>query len=732
MASVLWTFSVALVLAVPAGALAQGRNLLYSVDPTIGGVGVLLQPTRPTLHLPNQMLRITPDRSDLLDDQVTDYPLLMTSHRQAMVFGFLPFSDDGQPVWGRRLVYDNEVTRPYLYTADLEGSSIEIAPSRKSAIIRVHFDGDSGRLRFTTLGKEGDYELQGNNVITGTAGFDGMKAYLYAITDRPVSGCRYETDGSRANMALSVAGKDVCIRYAVSYISTDQARINLEREIPSFDFDKVCDTARSVWEKTMGKVSVEGGTPRHLATFATALYRCFERMVDINEYGRYYSGFDHRVHKSKAPFYVDNWMWDTHIALEPLQTILNPDMEVQKINSYLDMYRQCGTLPSFAVIWGDWPAMTGNYAAVWMTDAWAKGLRFDLKTAYEAGKKNSLTQTMLPWRNGPQCVLDSFYAEHGYYPGLHPGEKETVALVEDNWEKRQCVGLTTATSYCDWALAQQARILGKKDDVGLFLRRAAFYKNLYRPDKGMFWPKDDKGEWIEGVDPRYMDRAYFTENNAYTFQWDVKHDLNGLFDLMGGRKEAEKKLDNLFRIPLGMSKWSFWQILPDATGMIGQYACGNEPGFHIPYIYDYLGTPWKTQKHIHLVMDSYFNDSYYGLPGDEDGGGMSAFVVFSMMGFFPVTPGVPVYAIGSPFFETCTLHLDNGKDFTVKAVNFSEGNKYIRKAVLNGKVLNRCWFSHEELMGGGTLELTMDSRPNKQWASGPQAAPPSDINYINK
>lgn len=455
-------------------------------------------------------------------------------------------------------------------------------------------------------------------------------------------------------------------------------------------------------------------------------------MVDINEYGRYYSGFDHRVHKSKSPFYVDNWMWDTHIALEPLQTILNPDMEVQKINSYLDMYRQCGTLPSFAVIWGDWPAMTGNYAAVWMTDAWAKGLRFDLKTAYEAGKKNSLTQTMLPWRNGPQCVLDSFYAEHGYYPGLHPGEKETVALVEDNWEKRQCVGLTTATSYCDWALAQQARILGKKDDVGLFLRRAAFYKNLYRPDKGMFWPKDDKGEWIEGVDPRYMDRAYFTENNAYTFQWDVKHDLNGLFDLMGGRKEAEKKLDNLFRIPLGMSKWSFWQILPDATGMIGQYACGNEPGFHIPYIYDYLGTPWKTQKHIHLVMDSYFNDSYYGLPGDEDGGGMSAFVVFSMMGFFPVTPGVPVYAIGSPFFETCTLHLDNGKDFTVKAVNFSEGNKYIRKAVLNGKVLNRCWFSHEELMGGGTLELTMDSRPNKQWASGPQAAPPSDINYINK
>ena len=243
----------------------------------------------------------------------------------------------------------------------------------------------------------------------------------------------------------------------------------------------------------------------------------------------------------------------------------------------------------------------------------------------------------------------------------------------------------------------------------------------------MFWPRDKEGNWIEGVDPRYMDRAYFTENNAYTFQWDVKHDLAGLFELMGGRAEAEKKLDALFRIPVQMGKGEFFVILPDSSGMIGQFAMGNEPSFHIPYIYDYLGSPWKTQKRIHQVVDLIFSDTVSGIPGDEDGGGMSSFLVFSMMGFFPVTPGIPVYAIGSPFFEKTTISLPDGKTFTVKAKGYSEDNKYIQSARLNGKVLDRAWFTHEELTAGGTLELVMGAEPNKEW--GKDDLPPSFLEY---
>lgn len=375
-------------------------------------------------------------------------------------------------------------------------------------------------------------------------------------------------------------------------------------------------------------------------------------------------------------------------------------------------------MPSFAVVWGDWPAMTGNYSAVWMADAMAKGLEFDIESAYEGLRKNALEETLLPWRNGPRSSLDDFYADHGWFPALRPGEEETVPEVNIPWERRQAVSLSTTASYCDWAVARLARRLGKSEDDSLLTRRAAFYRNVYRQDKGMFWPKDVDGNWIEGVDPRYMDRAYFTENNAYTFQWDVKHDLEGLFNLMGGREEAEKKLDELFRIQLSMSKYQFFSILPDATGMVGQFAMGNEPSFHIPYIYNYLGSPWKTQKRIHQLIDNLFSDTVSGIPGDEDGGGMSAFVVFSMMGFFPVTPGIPVYAIGSPFFEETAIHLPDGGIFTLKARNISKENKYVQGAKLNGKPLDRSWITHDEIMAGGKLILEMGPEPNEEWGSG--------------
>lgn len=718
----------AIIMALPLTVDGRGKSGLKYVDPTIGGVGVLLQPTRPTVQIPNQIIRWSPSRADLLDDMIADFPLTLTSHRQQSVFGFLPLASgslDGD-VWTAKQVYDDELTTPYDYRARLEGCSIRFSAAPRSGIIDVSFDEpDGGILRFRILNGNGSYELVDDHTIAGKEDFFGISAYTYVEFDKPVSDLQMSQDGLQ--LTVSAPYDRIGLRYGISYISIDQAKDNLSREIPVQDLKAVRKDAESEWEKTIGRIKVKGGTEDQKRLFFTSFYRCCERMVNTSEYGRYYSAYDHQVHESDRPFYNDNWMWDTHISLEPLQTILNPEMEEDKIQSYVEMYKQGGTMPSFAVIWGDWPAMTGNYAAVWMADARAKGLEFDLETAYEGLRKNSLDATLIPWRNGPRTEIDDFYNEHGYYPALHPGEQETVSMVEPVWERRQAVSITTAFSYADWAIAQLAKELGKEEDVRLFLERAAFYRNVYRPDKGLFWPKDAAGKWIEGVDPRYMDRAYYTENNAYTFQWDVKHDLEGLFALMGGRAEAEKKLDDLFRIQLSMPKYHFLYILPDATGMVGQFAMGNEPSFHIPYLYDYLGAPWKTQKRIHQLVDMLFSDTVSGIPGDEDGGGMSSFVVFSMMGFFPVTPGVPVYAIGSPFFDKVTIALPNGRKFTVKAKGLSAENKYIQSARLRGKSLDRAWFTHEELMEGGTLEFVMGTEPNKEWGVG--CPPPSRIDY---
>jgi predicted alpha-1,2-mannosidase len=454
-------------------------------------------------------------------------------------------------------------------------------------------------------------------------------------------------------------------------------------------------------------------------------------MVDINEYGRYYSAYDHKVHESDKPFFVDNWIWDTYIALEPLQMILDPAKEEQKISSYIDMYKQGGRIPSFSVISGEWAAMTGNFSAAWMADAWNKGLRFDLNTAYEGLRKNSLDGTLIPWRKGPKTAIDDFYNENGYFPALKPGEKESITEVDTVWERRQAVSITTAYSYADWCLAQLAKELKKDEDVALFLNRSANYKNVFNVEKGFMWPKDSDGNWIEPYDPRYADRKYFTENNAYIFNWDVKHDISGLIRLMGGREAASKRLDELFDTDLGMAKYKFFYLLPDHTGNVGQFSMGNEPSFHIPYLYNYVGSPWKTQKRIHSLIDTFFSDELIGLPGDEDGGGMSAFVVFSMMGFFPVTPGIPVYNVGSPFFEEVEIALPNNKTFKVKAENFSEKNKYVQSAQINGTPLNKPWFTHDDLVKGGELKLIMGDRPNKEWGCEEIDTPPSSIEYTN-
>ncbi len=554
-----------------------------------------------------------------------------------------------------------------------------------------------------------------------------------ANSARPsISPLRTNNQKSRLVITAGASVNSLVFRYGISYISVEQARRNLQEEIPGWDFDRVKRQAKDRWNETLGQVQVKGGTPDQRRVFYTALYRCYERMVNITEDGQYYSGYDHQVHQDPRPFYVDNWLWDLYRAEEPLHTLLNPEKEADKLQSYVRMWEQEGWMPSFALIWGDWPAMTGNHAAAWMADAWFKGLHnFDLKSGYAGVKKNSLEATMLPWRNGPKCPLDDFYAEHGYYPSLHPGEKETEPLVDTRWEQRQAVALTLDQSYDDWCTAQMARELGNDADYAFWIKRAANYKNVYRPDKGFFWPKDAAGKWIEPFDPKFSGgpgaRMYFTENNAYTYQWDAQEDYDGLFALMGGRHSAEAKLDNLFREDLGRPKFEFYSVFMDSTGMVGQFSMGNEPSMAIPYVYNHLGAPWKTQKRTRQLIDSWFTDTLLGMPGDEDGGGISAFVVFSMMGFYPVIPGVPMYELTSPVFDRLTIKLHNGKKFEIIARNNSSDNKYIQAVRFNGQPQNRIWFPHAAVVQGLAIDLEMSDTPNTTLGADQSSLPPSRL-----
>jgi alpha-1,2-mannosidase, putative len=671
-------------------------------------------------------------KKDQLDDQIRYFPLNVASHRIAYVFQFLPVSGESD-LWDKRFTIETEQTTPYYYqvTSEVRNDVIEFTTAARSAIFQVTFaENDQNFFRIGIHNQEGEVHVN-SRIITGTDHFNGMKAYFYAETDADITNVRYrDNDKKQALLQLSDTSKTVRFKYGISYISVEQAKQNLYNEIPEWDFDAVKQAGYNAWSKVLSQINVEGGTEAQKRVFYTALYRSYERMVDINEYGQYYSAFDNKIHTSNNPFYVDNWLWDTYIALEPLHMILNPEQEQEKIRSYITMYEQSGWMPSFAVVFGDWPAMTGNNAAIWMTDAWVKGLRdFDFNKVYEGIKKGSLEATPLPWNNGPATSLDSFYNENGYMPGLWPGEEETVKEVDPNWEKRQSVSVTIDNSYSDWCIAQMADYAGYKKDRELFLNRSLNYRNVFRVDKGFVWPKDKNGKWIEPYDPRFAGREYFTENNAYTFNWAAKHDLEGLFTLMGGRKQAEAKLDQLFREDLGLPKFRFWYTQPDASGLVGQFAMGNEPGLHIPYLYNYLGSPWKTQKRIRMLLDTWFTDNFFGIPGDEDGGGMSSFVVFSMMGFFPVTAGIPVYNIGSPVFEKISIDLPNGKQFTIKAHNNSGKNKYIQNASLNGNNVNKCWFAHEDLVKGGLLELQMGEKPNLEWGSKESDLPPSSNDY---
>ena len=706
---------------------ADKADNISFVDPDIGGVGLLLQPTRPTVQLPNQMIRMYPVRKDFLDDQIRFFPLTIISHRLGELFGLMPFTGNrgtSAPVsaWDEQL----EITTPYCYSTWLEDYDItvEFVPGGKAGMFRMTFPERSDKNLFLRIINDGDWQVVNENSIAGMESFNGMKAYVYGEFNENFSASENNSGRLLKGMFLKwTSGKDNILefKYGISFISPAQAEKNLVSEMSGKSFRNLKQSAKSVWERVLNQVKVKGGTEGQKRTFYTALYRCYERMVNITEEGQYYSNYDGKVHQSNRNFYIDDWIWDTYLAHHPLRAILNPEMEADMIQSYVLMYEQSGWLPTFPVLWGDNPCMNGFHSSITILDDYRKGIRnFDIEKAFEGMKKNAMEATMLPWRNGPMCSLDTFYQKNGFYPALRPGEKETVSLVH-NFEKRQSVAITLGHSYDDWALGQMAKELTHNEDYKYFINRSGNYKNLYWPEKGFFMPKDSAGNWID-IDPKFDGgmggRDYYDENNGWTYLWQVQHDPEGLISLLGGKKAFEERLDQLFREGLGRSKYETWAKFPDFSGIVGQFSMGNEPSFHIPYLYNLTDSPWKTQKKIRMLLDAWFRDDIFGIPGDEDGGGMSAFVVFSSMGFYPIIPGIPVYTIGSPLFENVTISLPDGKTFSVVAHGAGKVNKYIQKVWLNGNILEEPFFTHEDLIRGGILKLEMGPNPNKSWGSG--------------
>jgi predicted alpha-1,2-mannosidase len=414
--------------------------------------------------------------------------------------------------------------------------------------------------------------------------------------------------------------------------------------------------------------------------------------------------------------------------LHPLQLLLDPARQVDFVRSYTCIYEQSGWMLG----WGR-AGMVGHHQAALIADTYFKGYRdFDLAKTYEGLRKLQMEATGVPWRRGPLTSLDRFYQAKGYYPALKPGEQETVPEV-DGFERRQSTAVTLETAYDDWCVAQLAKELGKQADYEYFMQRARNYEKVFDTRIGFMAPKSEDGQWIEPFDPKWGGhqggRDYFTEMNSWTYTWHVQQDVAGLIRLMGGREKFAAKLDQLFREQYTGyqegQKFVFLRQFPDQTGLIGQYGHGNEPSFHIPYLYNYAGQPWKTQRKVREIMKVWYRAHPLGFAGDEDDGELSSWYVLSAMGFYPVCPGRPVYDVGSPLFSQCRLHLAEGKLFTITAANVSAANKYIQSAKLNGKPLERPWFDHKDLASGGTLVLEMGPRPNRAWGSAPEAAPPS-------
>lgn len=723
------------------------------VNPNIGTIGHLLVATASMVQLPHGMVQVgqnpyPPLADRYLADRVSGFSVRALPKYTTKPFSWI-MATTGTPktspdAYASAFDHDFEEVTPYYSWLLLEDYQIEASMTVTQHASFYKFKFPESKQANILMNNNRSVRVVGSDRIESVESVDSTQtAYYYAVFSKPIAkfitwdgpkvGQEVEREGADVGALATfetLEGEEIQVKIGVSFIDMEQARRNLEAEIPDWNFEKVKNDGRTIWNDALGKIQVEGGTEKQKTIFYSALYRVMlgSQTLDLSEQGRYYSRFDKQVHDTEGhAFYRVGSNWGSHHSLFPLGLLLEPEIQEDIMRSYVRMQEQGDWLVNS----GGYRNMIGRHEAATITDAYMKGYRnFDIAKAYDAMKRNSLEATMLSRHVGKDWrlnELDKVYLEKGFYPAKPTDQAEWVKEVGFG---RQSVALTLENCYDDWCMSVLAKELGKEDDYQYYLKRAYNYRNVFDKESGFMRPKTADGQWIEPFDPIWSGgqggREFYTENNGWNYTWYVLHDPQGLIDLMGGPLPFVAKLQEMFEtnIPL-YKKYDFLKQYPDMTGWIGMYSHGNEITWHIPYLYNYAGQPWMTQRRVRQIVDLWYGDGPLGFCGDEDYGEMSSWYVLSAMGFYTVAPGRPVYDIGSPLFAKTTIDIGNGKTFTVACKNVSDKNKYIQSASLNGQALNRAWFTHDELMRGGTLVLEMGPRPNFSWAADAENLPPS-------
>ncbi|HIY88729.1 MAG TPA: GH92 family glycosyl hydrolase [Candidatus Bacteroides pullicola] len=483
-------------------------------------------------------------------------------------------------------------------------------------------------------------------------------------------------------------GEQLVVSTALSGVSMEGAMRNLQVEMPDNDFDKCLASARKDWDEQLGKIEIECGNRDEKVKFYTALYHAMLAPTLYSDVDGAYYGPDKQVHRAEGwTNYSTFSLWDTFRAAHPLFTYVAPERVNDMVKSFIAFYEQNGRLP----VWNMWGSetdmMIGYHAVAVIADAYLKGIGdFDAEKALEA------------------CVatanLDDYrgigaYKELGYVPC---NLKDPYNA--DDWS----LSKTLEYAYDDYCIARMAEKMGRKDVADEFYKRSQNYRNVYNPQTGFMQPRDDKGNFVEPFSPDdYM--PHICESNGWQYFWSVQHDVDGLMELAGGKERFAQKLDSMFTYHPGEDD----ELPIFSTGMIGQYAHGNEPSHHVIYLFNAVGQPWKTQHYAARVMHELYLNTPAGLCGNEDCGQMSAWYVFSAMGFYPVDPVSGRYEIGSPLYPEVRMRLPNGKTFTVRANGVSQENCYIRSMTFNGAPYDKTYITHEQILSGGVLEFEMSA-----------------------
>ena len=639
-------------------------------------------------------------------------------------------ADAQQTAYASPFSHERETAEPGYYSVVLDryGVKAELTATSRAAIHRYTFpetaeagiivdlDYSLQRQRNKDMVIEvlSDTEIRGQKSTFSWAA--DQRFYFYAKFSKPFQytlltepalapGDKAERPTAKALLRFATQkDEQVLVKVGISGVDMDGARRNLEAEVPEWDFDGVRAEARNLWNDYLGRIDIDTDNSDQRTIFYTALYHTGLQPNLFSDVDGRYRGMDWEIHQGKKeePVYTIFSLWDTFRAFHPLMTIIDPDLNQDFVRTLLLKKREGGTLPMWELAANYTGTMIGYHAVSVITDAYVKGARgFDLNEAYEACVQASQYDTVNV-KNTTRWVRSQLMPPAKYWKnkvGYVPCDKDNEAVAK-----------ALEYAYNDWCISVLAGAAGDAEGQKRYQEFANGYRKYFDPSVRFMRGVDSKGNWRTPFNPRSSDHRSddYCEGTAWQWTWFVPHDIDGLVELMGGREAFIGKLDSLFTADSALEGEN---VSADISGLIGQYAHGNEPSHHITHLYNYVGRPDRIQELVDQVLQTlYFNDPN-GLSGNEDCGQMSAWYILNAMGFYQVCPGNPVYSIGRPLFNKAVIHLKDGKDFTIVAPNNSAANKYVQKMVLNGEELTEPFFTHQQLAAGGTLELTMGPEP---------------------